>query len=422
MSLRFASKQPNQGRRNGVWGRTAAILDRVSLAGLDPYLRVGVAAAIGGALVGIAVVIAVRTDSKPQQTAAASQSQPAEPVTSNAADGGEPLRATLVFPDTEVAYNRPLDEIPPEPVIDRQPRAETRAMGQPQDVGETEPPYTAEPMVGNAVTPEAGDAAIAMTVKPVPAPESVDETQLARLTAPPKPPPAPVLDTGAPMIALVIDDMGLDRRRSRRTVALPGPLTLAYLTYAEDLPQQTAAAAAQGHELMLHVAMEPTNPDIDAGPDVLLTDHDEDEILRRLRRGLDRFDGFVGINNHMGSKFTADTASLMTVMAELQRRGLFFLDSRTSAASVADRVAFEFGVPFAVRNVFLDDTDDQAGVARRLAETERIAREQGHAIAIGHPKDKTLEALEAWIPGVTERGLRLVPMSAIIAALSAPRP
>ena len=392
----------------GLLGKATDLLDRLSLAGLDPYLRVGIAAALGGAVVGIAIVLALRPgDAPPEPTEVTVSTEAAAPERPQQSGETEAPRATLVLPDPAAEDARPLDEIPPQPVIERQPQAD------------------AAPAPHLAVAPESGDALIAAVPKANGAGNGAAEpatSQTASIAAPPKPPPAPVLDTNAPMVAIVIDDMGLDRRRSRRTVSLPGPLTLAYLTYAEDLPSQTADAAAAGHELMLHVAMEPMSPNVDPGPDVLLTAHDEAEILSRLRRGLDRFDGFVGINNHMGSKFTADTASLMTVMAELRRRDLFFLDSRTSAESVADRVAFEFGVPFAVRNVFLDDTDDTAGVARRLAETVRIAREQGHAIAIGHPKDRTLDALAAWIPTIAERGIRLVGVSEIIAALSAPHP
>ncbi len=226
--------------------------------------------------------------------------------------------------------------------------------------------------------------------------------------------PAPAAD-GAPMVAVVIDDLGVDRRRTLWAIALPGPLTLAFLAYAEDLPEQTAIARAAGHELLVHAGMEPLDRDADAGPNALAADLDAAELRRRLDWMLTRFDGYVGINNHMGSRFTADHQGMGLVMQELRRRGLLFLDSRTTAASVGAELAVRFGVPVAERNVFLDHAGDGEAVEARLADVERIARRHGHAIAIGHPRDITLEVLDRWLEGHAERGLRLVPLSTIVA-------
>ncbi|MBT5308117.1 MAG: divergent polysaccharide deacetylase family protein, partial [Rhodospirillaceae bacterium] len=113
----------------------------------------------------------------------------------------------------------------------------------------------------------------------------------------------PVPDTGtAPVIAVVIDDMGIDVKRSTRISNLGGPMTLSYLTYGKNLPKQTSQAATRGHELMLHVAMEPSSKAVDPGPNVLLTELDGNELRRRLDWGFGRFEGYTGINNHMGSK------------------------------------------------------------------------------------------------------------------------
>ena len=219
---------------------------------------------------------------------------------------------------------------------------------------------------------------------------------------------------GRPMVAVVIDDLGLDRKRTDHAVRLPGPLTLSFLAYAEDLDRQTAAARAAGHELLLHVGMEPTGADVDPGPKVLRVGDTPGEIRRRLAWGLNRFRGFVGINNHMGSRFTADREGMRVIMDELRARGLLFLDSRTTPRSVARAVAGEFGVPMAVRNIFLDNVNHVQAVLARLAQTEALAREQGHVIAIGHPRDATLTALSQWLPSIKEKGLVLAPLSAIV--------
>lgn len=229
---------------------------------------------------------------------------------------------------------------------------------------------------------------------------------------------------GRPMVAVVIDDMGVDQRHSLEAVALPGPLTLAYLPYGRDLAQQTAAARRAGHELMVHVSMQPQSRSGvsgqaesggDPGPNALTVGLPPEEIRRRLDWALGQFGGYVGINNHMGSGFTANRPGMGVVIGELKRRGLLFLDSRTTPASVGEALAAEAGLPHATRNVFLDNIQTPAEVRARLAEVERIAKARGSAIAIGHPHEATLMVLRDWLPGVTGRGLALVPLSAIVA-------
>jgi hypothetical protein len=217
-----------------------------------------------------------------------------------------------------------------------------------------------------------------------------------------------------PKIAIVVDDLGLDRRRTAMVIALPGPLTLSFMTYAQDLSEQTAAARRAGHELLLHVPMQPLDRREDPGPHALSVAMSAAEIRIALDWGLARFGGFVGINNHMGSRFTADPRGMAVVMAELRRRGLAFLDSRTTAASVGIREAVADGVPHAARDVFLDDDLRPAAIARQLALAAAIARRNGSAIAIGHGHDPTVAALRLWLRSLPAKGLALVPLSAVV--------
>jgi len=220
---------------------------------------------------------------------------------------------------------------------------------------------------------------------------------------------------GRPMIAIVLDDVGVNRRGAQKAIALPAPLTLSFMTYANDLPAMTAAAHRAGHELMLHVPMQPVSDAMDPGPNVLRDDLPRFELMQRLAWGLARFDGYVGINNHMGSRFTASPDGMALVMEELRRRGLLFLDSVTAADSVAGRMAARSGVAYAVRDVFLDnEPDDLASIHRQLAILEQTARERGYAIGIGHPHDGTVTALQQWIPEMRKRGFALVPISGIV--------
>ncbi len=225
--------------------------------------------------------------------------------------------------------------------------------------------------------------------------------------------PAPPKDA-RPRIAIVIDDLGLDRRRTERAISLPGPLTLSFLAYASDLPKQTEAAHRGGHELLLHVPMEPIGKVLDASPNELDVGLSPDEVLQRLRWDLGRFDGYVGINNHMGSKFTSDSASMRPVMEELHRRGLLFLDSRTIGSTTGMDLAREIGVPHAGRDVFLDNDVSTPAIAAQFADLERVAKRNGSAIAIGHPHDQTLDVLQKWLDEAPARGFVLVPVSAII--------
>src|SRR5690606_34427058 len=136
---------------------------------------------------------------------------------------------------------------------------------------------------------------------------------------------------------------------------------------------------AHGHELMLHLPMEPEGAVTDPGPNALLLDLPPEELRRRLVVSLNRFDGYVGLNNHMGSRFTADRPAMELVLGEVKARGLLFLDSRTTDRSVGDRVADEMGVPRARRDVFLDNDRDPAAIRRQLALAEERALGNGAA-------------------------------------------
>lgn len=216
------------------------------------------------------------------------------------------------------------------------------------------------------------------------------------------------------MIAVIIDDMGLDRRRTAKAMDLVGPLTLSFLTYARNLRAQTAVARSAGHELMIHLPMEAEDSSAYAGPKVIKRDLSDDEARRRLDWALSRFEGYVGINNHMGSRYTAHRPGMILVLSEIKRRGLLFIDSRTSSKSVAPAIAQSLAVPFAQRHVFLDDNPEADNVARQLKTLENIAKQQGYAIAIGHPYDTTLSELKKWLPTLPSHGFILVPVSAIV--------
>lgn len=275
------------------------------------------------------------------------------------------------------------------------------------------PAPTPEPTQSAAPPPKAPvQTAMVRAMPPVPAaPAGVPAWQQFAVPANPA--------TGVPRVVIVIDDMGVDRKRSDRVVALPGPLTLAWLPYARDLPAQTVSARTVGHELIVHMPMEPTGRD-DPGPGALLTRLDNETLRQRLATNLSAFDGFVGINNHMGSRFTADPSGMAVVFAELASRGLLFLDSRTTADTKAGPMAAHYQVPMLSRDVFLDHQMTATAVAASLAKVEEIARRKGVAIAIGHPHDVTTDALRQWLPTLAAKGIQLVPLTAVMAQEAPP--
>ena len=164
---------------------------------------------------------------------------------------------------------------------------------------------------------------------------------------------------------------------------------------------------------MLHLPMEPNGRN-DPGPNALLVSLSDAELRQRTNAALDSFEGYVGVNNHMGSRFTAFKPGMETMLRQLKGRGLMFLDSRTTAQSVGDPLAHEMGVPSIVRHVFLDDEETLEAVRRKLAEAEAVARGQGFVVVIGHPHEVTLQALGEWLPTVQGRGLALAPATAVL--------
>lgn len=213
-----------------------------------------------------------------------------------------------------------------------------------------------------------------------------------------------------PMIAIVIDDMGISASRTKDISSLKYPISASFLTYADNLKVQIANSAASGQEIMAHLPMEPQVMQ-NFTSTMLTTEMTDKEILSTLNKMLDTIPEAVAVNNHMGSRFTEDKHRMAVVMKELARRGISFLDSKTTPHSAGPEQAGRFGVKLTMRNVFLDNKDDFDYITGQLKQTEEIARSKGYAVAIGHPKAQTYLALKAWLPTVKGKGLRLVHLS-----------
>lgn len=235
--------------------------------------------------------------------------------------------------------------------------------------------------------------------------------------APERFPASPVRPKGPPRVVLVFDDVGLDPRGFEALMELPGPLTLSFLPYADDVQGKVNRALAAGNDILLHLPMEPAG-DADPGPDALTLSMRPPALFTALSQNLSRFDGYSGVNNHMGSKLTRDEQAMKRILAYLDRRGLFFLDSLTSGESRASVAGIAVGAEVLVRDVFLDAEPGEAAVRRQLALAERIAEETGYVIAIAHPRPDTLAVVGPWLTTAPARGFRLETITALRGARS----
>jgi hypothetical protein len=216
-------------------------------------------------------------------------------------------------------------------------------------------------------------------------------------------------------MAIVIDDFGYDGRLARRFLQIDAPLSFSVLpngTFSKSIAKRVHQA---GRELLLHLPMEPKGyPEVDPGVGALLTGMTDTELVAALRENLDSLPHIKGVNNHMGSRFCENAKKLRLVMRELKKRGLFFVDSRTTSRTQAYRVAQEEKVPSAERNVFLDNIQRTQAVRRQLKKLVQLAKLKGQAIGIAHPHEVTLKVLREDIAKLSSNGVELVPVSQLV--------
>ncbi|MFP6749796.1 MAG: divergent polysaccharide deacetylase family protein [Alphaproteobacteria bacterium] len=225
----------------------------------------------------------------------------------------------------------------------------------------------------------------------------------------------PYKATGRPRIAVVVGSLGLSQATTLAAIQqLPGGVTLAFAPYGRILQDYVNQARAAGHEVLLQVPMEPMDyPTNDPGPHTLLTSLTINRNLQRLDWLLGRFTGYVGVVNFMGGRFTSAQSHLTPMLEAMRGRGLMFLDSRASSASVAVSIADRIGLDVAASDRVVDAIASRAAIDARLLELERLAAASGGAIGIGFPYPVTIERLAQWTRGLGDRGFDLVPVSAL---------
>jgi uncharacterized protein len=222
------------------------------------------------------------------------------------------------------------------------------------------------------------------------------------------PVPTPATNASGVKLALIVDDCGQWIDTERGFIALGVPLTLSVLPSVPYTAKIANEASDAGKGVMLHLPME-TLSGLDPGPGKVTTAMTDPQIVAQVQADLAQVPLAHGVNNHEGSKASADSRVMRDVIGVLAQRGdLFFIDSRTNAASVGEQTAEAMGVPTAGRDVFIDNRADVAYTEAQLLEAAAIARQRGSAIAIGHPRPTTLAAVREMIPRLEASGIQFV--------------
>jgi polysaccharide deacetylase 2 family uncharacterized protein YibQ len=214
-------------------------------------------------------------------------------------------------------------------------------------------------------------------------------------------------------LAIIIDDLGNDRQAAETLFQIPFPLTVSVLPHLQHSAEISEEASRRGYQVMLHIPIEaPANAkaeNIELHPSM-----EPQEVTNVVQRMLETVPQAEGANNHQGSLGTSDTALMDAIMTALRERDLYFVDSRTTTATVAYTAARRAHVRTASRDVFLDDTEEVSAIRHQLELVVRDAKEHGSAIAIGHPHPTTLQVLAEELPKLQREGVSLVFASQVV--------
>jgi uncharacterized protein len=219
----------------------------------------------------------------------------------------------------------------------------------------------------------------------------------------------------APRIALIIGGLGVSAKDSADAInKLPGPVTLAFVPYGTEAAL-VARARASGHEILLQVPMEPFDyPDNDPGPETLLTSLTPQQNVERLHWLMSRFQGYVGLINMMGARFTASEQAFDPVLRETEKRGLIFVDDGSNPRSVAGRIAGADNLPFARAEIIVDSVPTPEEIDRALGRLETAARDHHVAVGIASALPVSIAHIAKWAKSAESRGVLLVPITAVV--------
>ena len=219
-----------------------------------------------------------------------------------------------------------------------------------------------------------------------------------------------------PCIALIIDDIGYSVSRARQFLELGVPITFLILPRLADSVNLSLEIKKNGHEIMLHQPMEPYNHSLDPGPGALYAGDGEERIMRVIEENISEIPFAAGINNHMGSKFTALSDKMYHALRIVKEKNMFFVDSFTSNHSKGFATARSLNMAAAHRNIFLDNIVEESAILYQLLKLAEIAHEHGSAVGIGHPFPETASAIKTFCSRIAGSRVSLVHISEVIKA------
>ncbi len=217
-----------------------------------------------------------------------------------------------------------------------------------------------------------------------------------------------------PRIAIIIDDIGNNKRVAEGIIALDLPLAFSILPNSPFANHLATLARARGRDLLLHLPMEANDGKWSPTPGTLLLSMSRGELIDTINRDLDTPYSPIGINNHMGSKFSTNPVAMRIFLSTIKSRGLFFIDSFTAVNSVGYSLARDLGIETAKRDIFLDNDQDQTKILAQIGKLIILARTHGSAIGIGHPYPATLEALRTGRDRLLGPEVAMVPVHELV--------
>ena len=344
--------------------------------------------------------------------------------------GGEPIVLVSTEPR---APAKAADEAAPKVKAESETKAETKPGGAEAKPAAGDPPKTAPPGMQSVTIIDGGTGTRQEVMVPAQGgqgaavdPKLLEATrhgQIPRvsfdgarpLVAYAQPSPESSGNQKMPRIALVVTGLGISSAATGEALKLPRAVTLAFAPYGSDLERIASRARGEGHELLLQLPMEPFDyPDNDPGPQTLLTSLAPEQNIDRMQWLMSRFQGYVGVANYMGSRFTSADTALAPMLREVAKRGLMYLDDGSSPRSLAGQIATANGLPFAKAGLALDAVPTPNEIDRALLRLESMARDGGIAVGVVSALPVSMARIAKWAKTAESRGFLLVPISAAV--------
>lgn len=226
------------------------------------------------------------------------------------------------------------------------------------------------------------------------------------------PPPAtttkPKVEGGSGKMAIVIDDCGYTIAPVAGFIDLGRPITFAVLPYREYSNEAASRALSAGHLVILHLPLEPIDASASSEPTVITTNMSDEEIRKTTAKAIASLPGIQGINNHQGSRATADRRVMKAVLSVVKSQNMFFIDSRTIGKTVAAEVSRQMGIRTGENELFLDNSSDVNLIKKQLRKAVAMAQNNGSVTVIGHARPNTVIAVREMLPEIENAGIRLV--------------